>query len=677
MFYRARHLLIAGLATVAGATFVSPAIAQQQPPAGVDVLARGPVHEAFAATAEQPAPTPVLNRRPPEPVEELPPDERPEGENVSWIPGYWHYDEERTDFIWISGFWRATPPGRVWVAGSWREVPGGHQWVQGFWQDVAPSAPNQPAEPQIEYLPAPPQPIEFAPSVPAPTTTSFYVSGSWVWRTNRFMWRPGFWINHRPGWIWTPAFYRWTPAGYVFVDGYWDYPLAARGTLFAPVYFQPGILRPAYVYTPYIVVNEPCLHTSLFVRRGWGNYYFGDYFEPRYATVGFNAWFGTPRGSGFAIGVTLGNPRPHYDPLWDYYRIQNANNPKWAIQINDVYVGRYNGSVPRPPRTLVQQTTVINNITNVTNNTTIVNNNTVNNNNKVVNNNTTNNSNLMMLTPLKEASKTNSNIVLKPVSKDQIVAEQKAAKDLQNVSVQRSRLETKMAQQNGIPTMPTTPAGGTAATPKIQSIKLDTPKQAVARAQVTTNDAKFAPPPNPVKLKNEAPATVNTTTTKPNTPTTTTPVPTPKPGTPAPLPTTPVKPEVKPGTPVPTPTPVKPITPAPAPGTKIEIKPSTPVPAPTGKPENPMPSTGTPKIEIKPNMPVPVPAPGTGPAPTIKPPVPGQPAPVIKQPLPTPNPTPPVGPGNKPPVQRGNEKGNNNGGNNGGGERSGGNKPPV
>src|SRR5262245_60057927 len=117
---------------------------QGQPPAapgvdqntGQEVLARGPVHEAYASTVETPAATPVVQQQPPEAIEELPPDEKPAGDNVQWIPGYWQWDEERTDFIWISGFWRAPPPNRVWVPGSWRQVQGGFQWVSGFWQDT-------------------------------------------------------------------------------------------------------------------------------------------------------------------------------------------------------------------------------------------------------------------------------------------------------------------------------------------------------------------------------------------------------------------------------------------------------------------------------------------------------------------------------------------------------------
>ncbi len=58
------------------------------------MLAKGPVHEAFATTAEAPAETPTVKKQPPEPIEELPPDQKPEGDNVQWIPGYWSWDEE-------------------------------------------------------------------------------------------------------------------------------------------------------------------------------------------------------------------------------------------------------------------------------------------------------------------------------------------------------------------------------------------------------------------------------------------------------------------------------------------------------------------------------------------------------------------------------------------------------
>ena len=206
---------------------------------GIDVLARGPVHEAFAATAESPTASPVVAKQPPDPIEELPPDQKPEGDNVQWLPGYWSWDEENSRFIWISGFWRQPPPGRVWVPGSWREATGGFQWVSGFWQTIVVQQPQQPqvVQPEVEYLPEPLASVEVGPSVPAPTATSFYAPGTWVWR-GKYVWRPGVWVEYRPNWVWVPARYQWTPAGYVFVEGYWDYPLATRGVLFAPIAFS-------------------------------------------------------------------------------------------------------------------------------------------------------------------------------------------------------------------------------------------------------------------------------------------------------------------------------------------------------------------------------------------------------------------------------------------------------
>ena len=51
--------------------------------------------------------------------------------------------------------------------------------------------------------------------------------------------------------VWIGAALRWTPAGYVFVDGYWDYPLEDRGLLFAPVYFKQPLWRnPDWCYQP-------------------------------------------------------------------------------------------------------------------------------------------------------------------------------------------------------------------------------------------------------------------------------------------------------------------------------------------------------------------------------------------------------------------------------------------
>ena len=51
---------------------------------GAEVLTRGPVHEAFAAVASyNPAPGMVVKTPPPALIDELPPEERPEGDDVA------------------------------------------------------------------------------------------------------------------------------------------------------------------------------------------------------------------------------------------------------------------------------------------------------------------------------------------------------------------------------------------------------------------------------------------------------------------------------------------------------------------------------------------------------------------------------------------------------------------
>ena len=104
--------------------------------ADVEVLTRGPVHEAFATQVNHdPQAGLIVDQSPPEPVDEIPPDYKPDGDNIVWIPGYWSYDDERKDFIWISGVWRTPPASRRWVPGYWNDLKNDRdfQWVSGFW----------------------------------------------------------------------------------------------------------------------------------------------------------------------------------------------------------------------------------------------------------------------------------------------------------------------------------------------------------------------------------------------------------------------------------------------------------------------------------------------------------------------------------------------------------------
>ncbi|HLN29363.1 MAG TPA: hypothetical protein VK395_16560 [Gemmataceae bacterium] len=157
--------LAAFVATKASAQKVEPAT-----PDGVEVLARGPVHEAFATPSQaRPLPSNVVPKKPPDPIEEVPPDQKPAGDHVLWIPGYWGWDDEQRDYLWVSGLWRVPPPDRQWIPGNWQQVEDGWQWTSGFW-----AAADQNA---VTYLPAPPPSIDEGPSIPAPDENSIYIPG--------------------------------------------------------------------------------------------------------------------------------------------------------------------------------------------------------------------------------------------------------------------------------------------------------------------------------------------------------------------------------------------------------------------------------------------------------------------------------------------------------------------
>jgi hypothetical protein len=315
------------------------------PPAGVEVQTRGPLHEAYAEPNEaRPLPSPLVAKEPPPPIDEVPPDEKPEGDNVVWIPGYWSHDDDRADYVWVSGFWRVPPPGRQWVPGSWQEVDGGWHWVPGYWQAAD--------QEETEYLPAPPPSVDYGPSTLEPDEASDYVPGCWIFRDARYRWRPGFWLAHRPGWTWVPARYLWTTVGYLFVEGYWDRPLLDRGLLFAPVYCDQAVVRAAgFRFVPSFVVSPDFLLGALFVRPANCHYYFGDYFEDRYTARGFVPW----------IDYRIGRSAP--DPNFAWYRREFAHEPRWERSLHALYAARLDGSVPRPPRTLLQQRQLVTGLT--------------------------------------------------------------------------------------------------------------------------------------------------------------------------------------------------------------------------------------------------------------------------------------------------------------------------
>jgi hypothetical protein len=343
-----RHTLRSLVFASLGLALSIPAAAQQvaadppvpAPQPGIEVQARGPIHEAFAQPVSlQPEPGPLVPKAPPDPIPEEPPEQWPQGNNVQWIGGYWAWDADRNEFLWVSGTYRDAPPGRHFIPGYWENTPDGWRWVPGYW------APD--GQQDLPYVPQPPAPPDAAgPSVPPPDDNSFYAPGNWVYQGTQFAWRPGSWQPCQPGWVWVPAQYCWTPSGCVFVSGYWDYPLDARGLLFAPVCFtQPLWQTPGWCYQPNYLVDCGPLLNALFVRPRWGHYYFGDYYGNAYASRGFTPWH--------AYGARA------YDPLFGYYRWRNRGNPGWHAGLGQLYRDRVAGRVPLPPRTLAQQTALL------------------------------------------------------------------------------------------------------------------------------------------------------------------------------------------------------------------------------------------------------------------------------------------------------------------------------
>src|SRR6185436_1671137 len=100
------------------------------------------------------------------------------------------WDDERSDFLWVSGIWRAMPPGRQWVPGYWGQSGQGYQWTSGYWADAKSS--------EAEYLPEPPATVEIGPNTPAPRPNQGWVPGCWIWHSGRYAWRPGYWAAGRP-----------------------------------------------------------------------------------------------------------------------------------------------------------------------------------------------------------------------------------------------------------------------------------------------------------------------------------------------------------------------------------------------------------------------------------------------------------------------------------------------
>ncbi|MEL7500676.1 MAG: hypothetical protein AAFN77_23990 [Planctomycetota bacterium] len=304
------------------------------------ILMRGPLHEAFADTHQaDPQPNPIVEAAPPEAIQEVPPEFKPEGSNVEWIPGYWAWDDSQSDFIWISGVWRDVPPNQRWVPGYWEQVDNGHRWIAGFWTSIE--------QQELSYLPAPPANLDRGPSVIAPSDDYFYCPGNWEYQNDNYVWRSGHWQPRVANWIWIPARYIWTPRGCVYRPGYWDRELDVRGTLFAPVHFQQQQhLTAGFQFQPNHCVNTGAdFFVHLFVRPNCNHYFYGDWYGQNFVNTGFRPWV---------------QPQSHvrnYDPLLAHYNCSRyrQGNQLLINWVNNQHRHYHRNHDHRPRNTLQAQ----------------------------------------------------------------------------------------------------------------------------------------------------------------------------------------------------------------------------------------------------------------------------------------------------------------------------------
>jgi hypothetical protein len=312
--------------------------------AAPEVLNRGPIHEAFAnPITYDPTPGPVVPNQPSDPIEEQPPDQKPEGDNVQWISGYWAWDDERTDFIWISGIWREPPPNCQWKPGYWDQCEGGWRWTCGCWTPVD--------DDSSQYLPAPPPSVEQGPNSTAPSENCSWTPGYWSWHeatetaSARYVWSPGCWMTYNPDWLWVPPRYVPTASGYLFVRGYWDYPLERRGILYAPIYCA-RIRQPNFVYCPSVCVSATTITSCLFVRPRCQSYCFGDYFDTRYSSSGIFPWY------------SFHNSRYGCDPIYAHCAQSHYGDREWSRRLHEEYRYRSEHPSSRPPRTYAESSRI-------------------------------------------------------------------------------------------------------------------------------------------------------------------------------------------------------------------------------------------------------------------------------------------------------------------------------
>jgi hypothetical protein len=128
------------------------------------------------------------------------------------------------------------------------------------------------------------------------------------------------------------------------VEGYWDYSVARRGVLFAPVHFAAGTYaQPGFSYSPATVIDLGAFVDNLFMRPRYQHYYFGDYYAANYQDAGYYPSY------------SVNSSRFGYDPIYAYDRWQHRQDGEWEQHVAATFQNRRDHAEARPPRVWANQ----------------------------------------------------------------------------------------------------------------------------------------------------------------------------------------------------------------------------------------------------------------------------------------------------------------------------------
>ena len=243
-------------------------------PKGIEVLARGPVHEAFASLTAEPQPTKAVAKKPPKPHRGDAARRETRGRRPSGSAATGPGTTTAATSSGSRGVWRTPPPGKQWVAGYWRDEGDGAQWVPGFW---SPSRAKEDAPQDVTYFPKPPDPP--ARRRAGDAALGRHASTSPATGTGTAPTTPGAPATGRassPTTSGCPPTTAGRPAGYIYIAGYWDSPSSAAASCTPRSSSIPTSSMRRYVYTPAYAVDDTrrrgrpvraALHLPLLLRR--------------------------------------------------------------------------------------------------------------------------------------------------------------------------------------------------------------------------------------------------------------------------------------------------------------------------------------------------------------------------------------------------------------------------